>query len=81
PPARSAFVGEVALTGLVRPAPAMTQRLAAARAAGITTVFGPVPAAGQGSDQAVRMIPVRHLRDALAWAFGGVENLPDVRSA
>ncbi len=81
PPARSAFVGEVALTGHVRPAPAMTQRLAAARAAGIATVFAPVPAAGQGSDLEVRMIPVRHLRDALGWALGGVENRPDVRSA
>jgi DNA repair protein RadA/Sms len=72
PPARSAFVGEVALTGLVRPASAMAQRLAAARAAGITTVFG--PDAGQGPDHGVRVVAVRHLRDALGWMLGGVED-------
>ena len=41
PPAGSAFVGEVALTGQVRPAPGLAQRLSAARAAGIRTVFAP----------------------------------------
>nr|MDP9327895.1 hypothetical protein [Actinomycetota bacterium] len=76
-----AFVGEVALTGLIRPAPAMAQRVAAARAAGITTVFGPAPAAGQGPDHTVQLLPVRHLRDALGWAFGGVENPRTARSA
>jgi DNA repair protein RadA/Sms len=81
PPARSAFVGEVALTGLIRPAPAMAQRVAAARAAGITTVFGPAPAAGQGPDHTLQLLPVRHLRDALGWAFGGVENPRTARSA
>jgi DNA repair protein RadA/Sms len=81
PPPGSAFVGEVALTGLVRPASAMSQRLAAARAAGVTTVFGPAPAAGQGPDHALRLVPVRHLRDALGWALGDVENLGTARSA
>ncbi|MEP6476721.1 MAG: S16 family serine protease, partial [Actinomycetota bacterium] len=81
PPLRSAFVGEVALNGLVRSAPSMTQRSAAARAAGITTVFGPAPAAGHRPDPRVRAVPVRHLRDALGWALGGVENPRSVRSA
>ncbi|HSJ50466.1 MAG TPA: ATPase domain-containing protein [Actinomycetota bacterium] len=66
PPA-CAFVGEVGLTGMVRPAPAMGSRLAAARSAGIRTVFGPPdgqPPAG------VRLVPVRHVKDALAWATG-----------
>ena len=64
PPA-SAFVGEVGLTGLVRPAPGLPQRLAAARAAGIRTVF----AAGEAPpSEGVRIAPVRHLRDALTWA-------------
>lgn len=65
PPAGTAFVGEVGLTGLVRPAPAMAQRLAAARAAGISTVFGP---GESGIREGVRVVPVRRVRDALTWA-------------
>jgi DNA repair protein RadA/Sms len=80
-PAGSAFVGEVALTGLLRPAPALGQRLAAARAAGITTVFGPASAAGHGADRGVRLVPVRHLADALGWVVEAVENPRPVRSA
>ncbi|MGH2539940.1 MAG: AAA family ATPase [Actinomycetota bacterium] len=65
PPAGAAFVGEVSLTGLVRPAPAMEQRLAAARAAGVSSVFAPpVEPAPEG----VRVMPVRHVLDALTWA-------------
>jgi DNA repair protein RadA/Sms len=67
PPA-SAFVGEVGLTGRVRPSPAMARRLAAARTSGIRTVFGPAetrPPAG------VRLAPVTHLADALTWAGVG----------
>jgi DNA repair protein RadA/Sms len=85
PPPGLAFVGEVALTGLVRPAPGMDQRLAAARAAGIRTVLAPEPsgasAAGQGADAGVRVVPVRHLRDALTWVLPAVENPPVRRSA
>jgi DNA repair protein RadA/Sms len=65
PPPGAAFVGEVALTGLVRPAASMPQRLAAARAAGCSVVFA------SGSPQAidgVRIHPVRDVRDALGWA-------------
>jgi DNA repair protein RadA/Sms len=68
PPVGAAFVGEVALTGLVRPAPGMAQRLAAARAAGCATVFVPV----QRADVAlpgVDLVPVRTLADALSWAL------------
>lgn len=65
PPAHSAFVGEVSLTGLVRPAPAMGQRLAAARAAGVVTVFAPP---GDDLLEGVRAVPVRHVHEALAWA-------------
>jgi DNA repair protein RadA/Sms len=65
PPVGSAFVGEVGLTGMVRAAPAMAQRLSAARAAGIGTVFAP----GEGGVRdGIRVVPVRHLRDALTWA-------------
>ena len=68
PPQDAAFVGEVTLTGLVRPAPAMAQRLAAARAVGCRTVFAP---AGHGAPapQGLRIVPVRTVRDALGWAF------------
>jgi DNA repair protein RadA/Sms len=67
PPA-SAFVGEIGLTGLVRSNGAAAQRLASARAAGIRTVFAP---AGTNQDRDLRIVPVRHLRDALTWAAVG----------
>jgi DNA repair protein RadA/Sms len=65
PPRATAFVGEVTLTGLVRPAAAMTQRLSAARGAGVRTVV-----AAEGSDEVdgVSIRRVRTVVDALAWA-------------
>jgi DNA repair protein RadA/Sms len=75
PPDRSAFVGEISLTGLVRPAPAMPHRLAAARAAGLTRVFGaPTDAAVDG----VEVVPVRHVAQALSWAGADAVVLPSV---
>jgi len=65
PPPGSAFVGEVGLTGLVRRAPGLAPRLAAARAAGVETVFAPGDPSAWGG---LRVVPVRHLRDALTWA-------------
>ena len=76
PPVGSAFVGEVALTGQVRPAPALEQRLAAARAAGCTTVFAPE---GIQSAREPRVVPVSRLEQALRWA--SVENGHRDRSA
>ncbi|HEX7247535.1 MAG TPA: AAA family ATPase [Actinomycetota bacterium] len=64
PPRDAAFVGEVSLTGLVRAAPAMAQRLAAARAAGVTRVFAP---AGHDAVAGVEVHAVRHLVEALPW--------------
>jgi DNA repair protein RadA/Sms len=65
PPPGSAFVGEVGLTGRVRPAPGMAQRLSAARAAGISTVFAP----GEGGTASgLHVVPVRRVRDVLTWA-------------
>jgi DNA repair protein RadA/Sms len=66
-PEGSAFVGEVSLTGLVRPAPGMAQRAAAARASGCSVVF----AASQGDLQldGVRLRRVHRMTDALSWAF------------
>jgi DNA repair protein RadA/Sms len=68
PPDGAAFVGEVALTGLVRPAPAMAQRIQAGRAAGCRVVYAP---AGSWPEhvEGVKFVPVRHVRDALLWAL------------
>ncbi len=66
PPPGSAFVGEIGLTGLVRAAPAMGRRLAAAKAAAVTTVFGPGDAS---SADGLRIVPARHVADALGWAW------------
>jgi DNA repair protein RadA/Sms len=64
-PEGAAFVGEVSLTGLVRPASAMPQRLAAAEAAGCGLVFA---APGQERQPHPRLVPVRDVSEALAWA-------------
>ena len=66
PPEGSAFVGEVALTGQVRPAPGMVQRLSAAAAAGVRTVFAPA-SSGRTTQSGIRVVEVRHVRDALRW--------------
>ncbi len=79
PPA-AAFVGEVALTGLLRPASGLAQRMAAARSAGIETVFGPPSAAGQGADQGVAVLPVRHLADALGWIAASPDSARAIHS-
>jgi DNA repair protein RadA/Sms len=65
PPPSTAFVGEISLTGQVRRGAGLEQRLAAARAAGIGTVFAPT---GTTPDRDVRIVPVRHVKDALTWA-------------
>ena len=68
PPPGAAFVGEVTLTGLIRPVSSLSQRLSAARAAGCTTVFAPHdpdPATLEG----LEVVPVRSLGDAITWAL------------
>jgi DNA repair protein RadA/Sms len=65
PPPNSAFVGEISLTGVVRGTAGMTQRLAAAAAAGVKTVFAPL---GTASHDGIRIVPVRHVKEALTWA-------------
>jgi DNA repair protein RadA/Sms len=64
PPA-PAFLGEVSLTGLVRPAAGLARRLAAAEAAGCHLVVAREP---EGSVPDARIVPVRHVGEALAWA-------------
>jgi DNA repair protein RadA/Sms len=67
PPASSAFVGEITLTGLVRQVPGMAQRAQAARAAGCTVLFG--PPASRSEIEGVRFVPVRHVGEAVSWAL------------
>jgi hypothetical protein len=43
----------------------MPARVSAARAAGVRTVFA---APGAGDTGGVRIVPVRHVKDALTWA-------------
>ncbi len=74
-PQATGFIGEVALTGLVRPAPAMEQRLAAARAAGCTSAY--VPRTGSiPTLEGVRTIPVGDLGEAIGWALSPAATVP-----
>jgi DNA repair protein RadA/Sms len=65
PSPRTAFAGEVSLTGAVRPPPALPLRIAAAAAAGIDTVV--CAGEAQGSP-GVRIVLVRRVEEALRWA-------------
>jgi DNA repair protein RadA/Sms len=65
PPPRSAFAGEVSLTGAVRPPRGLGLRLAAAAAAGVRTVYCPGDHDPPGG---VRVVRVRRLGEALTWA-------------
>jgi DNA repair protein RadA/Sms len=65
PPRGSAFVGEVSLTGLVRPGASMGRRLAAARASGVRRVFTPT---GTDPEAGLELIPIGHVKEALTWA-------------
>lgn len=65
PPPRSAFCGEVSLTGGVRPVTNISGRVTAAAAAGIETLYC---AAEDQTSAELRIVPVRHLREAVAWA-------------
>ncbi|HEX9410441.1 MAG TPA: AAA family ATPase [Actinomycetota bacterium] len=70
PPPGRAFVGEVSLTGTLRPVPGMEARLSAASAAGLDEVVVARGSSGRPADRArSRVIEVPHLRDALSWAM------------
>jgi predicted ATP-dependent serine protease len=67
PESGSGFVGEVSLTGSIRPVGGMEQRISAARAAGVSTLF--VPSAAPVPDRPppdLRLVPVAHVREALS---------------
>jgi DNA repair protein RadA/Sms len=70
PPPGRAFVGEVSLTGTIRPVPGMEARLSAASAAGLDEVVVARGSLGRPADRSPsRVIEVPHLRDALSWAM------------
>jgi DNA repair protein RadA/Sms len=75
-PSGAAFVGEVSLTGRVRPASGMAQRVAAAEAAGCTTIFA---ASALESASAAGVVRVQHVSEALTWATPPVHRRPTVR--
>jgi DNA repair protein RadA/Sms len=66
-PPGTAFLGEVSLTGVVRPPSGLSQRLAAAETAGCDLI---VAGASRGARADPRIVPVRHVAEALAWASG-----------
>jgi DNA repair protein RadA/Sms len=66
-PEGAAFVGEVSLTGLIRPVPRLSARAQAARAAGCKFVYA--PGMPQDPPAGVRVRQVRNLREALDWAL------------
>jgi DNA repair protein RadA/Sms len=68
PPPGRAFIGELSLTGAVRPVPGMEARLSAAASAGLAEVVAPPGALTAGSKaSSLRVIHVRHIREALRW--------------
>ena len=74
PPAGAAFVGEIALTGQVRAAPGMEQRVSAARAAGCATLFAP---AGLATGlEGLRVVTVGHMVEALGWGLSPARTSP-----
>ena len=74
PPAGAAFVGEIALTGQVRAAPGMEQRVSAARAAGCAMLFAP---AGLSSVlEGLRVVTVGHMVEALGWGLSPARTHP-----
>jgi DNA repair protein RadA/Sms len=79
PPPGSAFVGEVALTGIVRSAPSMAQRVSAARAAGCSVIYA-APGAS-GDIDGLRSISIRHVREALGWALQPMSGSHDAPKA
>jgi DNA repair protein RadA/Sms len=69
PPA-TGFVGELALTGTIRPVAGSARRLLAAAAAGLRTVVTADSAGEAGEAPAgLQVIRVQHVRQAFAWAL------------
>jgi DNA repair protein RadA/Sms len=82
PPPSRAFIGEVALTGAIRPVPGLDVRLSAAASAGLAEVV--IPQASNGPREGrsgPRVIRAGHLREALAWGHSkGQRRQPEERN-
>lgn len=71
PPAGRGFIGELSLTGTIRPVPGMDARLSAASAAGLSEVVVPMGSPGLSVGLSVpRVIQAAHVREALSWGPG-----------
>jgi DNA repair protein RadA/Sms len=77
----TAFVGELSLTGSVRPVSGMDQRMSAARAAGLSTVFVPREGRFSGDPSSrFRLVRVGHIREALSAIVREQSKHPDMAS-
>ena len=68
-PDRSAFVGELSLTGSIRPVPGIEQRASAAAGAGANSLVVPAASGPEAMRAGLRVAAVGHVRDALGWAL------------
>ena len=69
--AGTGFVGELSLTGAIRPVSAMESRVSAAAAVGLKTLICSAGGVPPKPPQSLDVIPVRHVGEALSKAFGG----------
>jgi DNA repair protein RadA/Sms len=68
-PANTAVIGEVSLTGEVRPVPGMEKRLRACRDLGYATLVGPAEDVERPEDPS--LVAVQLIKDAVRSVFGG----------
>jgi len=68
-PPRTGFVGELSLTGTVRPVGGMEARISSAAAAGLETLVIPSNGVQPKPAATLRFVRVSHVRDALGWAL------------
>jgi DNA repair protein RadA/Sms len=68
-PEHTAVVGEVSLTGEIRPVPGLEKRFRACRDLGFTRLLGPADGAEKTADRA--LVTVGAVRDAVTAVYGG----------
>ena len=78
PPEGAAFIGEIALTGQVRAASGLEQRLSAARAAGCDAVFA---SGTHAALDGIATTHVRHVGEALGWALSPARTVERQRAS
>jgi DNA repair protein RadA/Sms len=76
-PAHTAIIGEVSLTGEVRPVPGLEKRFRACKELGFTRLLGPADGAERVADAA--LVTVQIVRDAVKAAFGAGAARGDTR--